>query len=315
MRFKKFAIGAGIGLAAVALAIGTPSASAAPPPPSDGGTVAPLIIGGGNATETYSFMVSLQTSAGHACGGSLITPQWVVTAKHCVGSLSRARIGTTTWNSGGTLVGIASQNNTDPGGRDIALVKLAQPVQQTPIAIAADAGATGTATRLIGWGQTCPTRGCGGAPTNLQQIDVKVLSSGCTDGFDPSKELCLGDRQGTGACYGDSGGPAVRSVGGRWELTGATSRAGQGQATCGQAPAIYMNVPAYKTWINQVTGGGTTPPPPGNCTGVPAWNASVLYYPGDRVSYSGRRWESTWYNRAQAPGSGPYAYWRDLGAC
>ncbi|GGS16907.1 trypsin-like serine protease [Actinokineospora fastidiosa] len=313
MRFGKIALG----LAVAATVVLGPPATAAPPP--DDGAVAPMIIGGRPASQVYSFMVSLQSSGGHTCGGSLITSQWVVTARHCVGSLVRARVGTTTWSSGGTLVGIASQHHTPSDGKDIALVKLAQPVTQAPIPISASAGPTGTVTRLIGWGQTCPTRGCGGPPSTLQEIDVKVLASGCTAGYDPAKELCLGDRQGTGACYGDSGGPAVRNVGGRWELTGATSRAGQGQPTCGQAPAIYMNVPAYKSWIDSVTG-GTTPPddppdPPEGCDGVPAWNAETLYSPGDEVSHNGHRWEATWYVRAWEPGNSAYAYWTDLGAC
>lgn len=316
MRFTTIALG--LAVAAATVTLGAPTASAAPPSTQD--TVAPMIIGGGPASQVYSFMVSLQSSSGHTCGGSLVTSQWVVTARHCVGGLTRARVGTTTWNSGGTLVGIASQNHTPADGRDIALVKLAQPVTQAPIPISASAGPTGTATRLIGWGQTCPTRGCGGAPTTLQQIDVKVLASGCTAGYDPARELCLGDRTGTGACYGDSGGPAVRQVGGRWELTGATSRAGQGQPTCGQAPAIYMNVPAYRTWIDQVTGGTGTPPdpdpdPPAGCDGVAAWDSQTLYNPGDQVSHNGHKWAATWYVRAWAPGEGPYQYWNDLGAC
>ncbi|MGW5050574.1 trypsin-like serine protease [Actinokineospora sp. NPDC004072] len=313
MRLGKIAVG----LAVAATVILGPPATAAPP--ASTGDVAPMIIGGRPASQVYSFMVSLQSSGGHTCGGSLITSQWVVTARHCVGGLVRARVGTTTWNSGGTLVSIASQNHTPSDGKDIALVKLAQPVTQAPIPISASSGGTGAATRLIGWGQTCPTRGCGGAPTNLQEIDVKVLASGCTAGFDPAKELCLGDRQGTGACYGDSGGPAVRNVGGRWELTGATSRAGQGQATCGQAPAIYMNVTAYKSWIDSVTGGSNPPggedPPGEGCDGIPAWDAATLYNPGDKVSYNGRSWEATWYVRSWAPGDGAYAYWKDLGPC
>jgi secreted trypsin-like serine protease len=41
----------------------------------------PYIVGGEDATEEYSFMASLQQQDGfHFCGGSLIDPEWVLTA-------------------------------------------------------------------------------------------------------------------------------------------------------------------------------------------------------------------------------------------
>lgn len=43
------------------------------------------IVGGSTADEDdYPWMVSLQQTWGHFCGGSLISSQWVLTAAHCV---------------------------------------------------------------------------------------------------------------------------------------------------------------------------------------------------------------------------------------
>lgn len=240
---------------AVAVALGMAfaslgSASAQP--------ITPFIVGGSNATQVYSFMVSLQnTSGGHFCGGSLIKANWVVTAKHCVQgrtpASTRARIGTTNRTSGGTLA-TASRIVVHPS-EDLALVQLSTSVTQTPAKISTTSGPNGTATRIIGWGQTCPSpNGCGAAPVTLQQLDTSIVAdSGCA-GIRASTEICTNNTDGTkGACYGDSGGPEIKSVGGVWELIGATSRSGGG-ATCATAPSIYVDVPSLRSWISTYAG-------------------------------------------------------------
>ncbi len=64
------------------------------------------------------------------------------------------------------------------------------------------------------------------------------------------------------------------------------------------------------TYTLTVTGGG------GGCAGVPAWNATTGYVPGDRVSHNGHLWNSTWYSTGAEPGApGSWAVWTDAGAC
>jgi secreted trypsin-like serine protease len=246
---------------AIAVAAGAqhataPAAPAAPAPTADG-EVSPMIVGGGNATQVYSWMVSLQSTSGsHFCGGTLIKANWVVTAKHCVQGSSassiQVRVGTTNRTSGGS-VARGSRIVTHPSA-DLALLQLATSVSQTPAPVAAASGPVGTATRIIGWGQTCPVRGGCGAPITLQELNTSIVSDSRCSGISGASEICTNNTDGNkGACYGDSGGPQVKSVNGRWELIGATSRSGGG-STCATAPSIYVDVPYFRSWISQYAG-------------------------------------------------------------
>jgi hypothetical protein len=253
----------------VAAALAAPAAWAVAGEPEP---VTPMIIGGVDATETYSFMAHLNADppgeGGWGCGAALIRPTWIVTARHCVtlendaavaGGDLTFRIATLQENSGGT-VARGKRVIRYEAGADTALVELTAPVTEKPINIAPGAP-VGSPLRIIGWG-CIKDPGCEG-PDVLQQLDTSVLADNTCGG--DVNSICVNNPEGwRGACYGDSGGPAVIRSGSGWVLAGNTS--GGTSAICGQGPSVYAELPNLRSWIESFAGpdgagngGGGTP--------------------------------------------------------
>ncbi|TCO45355.1 S1 family peptidase [Actinocrispum wychmicini] len=212
------------------------------------GTPGYAIIGGGTAQGDYPWAaVVLYSDGAQSCSGSLIAPQWVVTAKHCISAnvAARIRVGSKDYTTGGTLVGISRRVGSPTG--DVGLLKLATAVSYAPVRIADTSPATGTAIKLMGWGVVSEN---GDSPRLLKELNTKVINdSGCvSDDILGSKELCVKVTTRSTACYGDSGGPAL--VGST--LVGADSRGGD---ACGDSGGeIYGDLTTQRTWIRDTAG-------------------------------------------------------------
>ncbi|RAN96638.1 Snapalysin [Micromonospora noduli] len=210
--------------------------------------ISPLVVGGRPATENYPFMVYVS-----GCTGTLIKGNWAVTAKHC-STPSSVRVGSINRSSGGTVVRVTRAVNHP--SVDVKLLQLASSVTYAPAPIPSTSGAVGTATRIIGWGQTCAPRGCGSAPAVANELDTSIVADSRCSGINGPYEICTNNTNGnSGACYGDSGGPQVRRVNGVWNLIGATSRAGNNNSTCATGPSIYVDLPSIRPWISTQVGG------------------------------------------------------------
>jgi len=234
------------------------------------------IIGGTKVDSVkYPWMTALIYSGedaydGQFCGGSLIAPQWVVTAGHCVDSLSvgdlEVLIGQNQLTGSGGERIVVDQILPFPGYDssnqfgDIALLHLIEPSIQEPIGIVSRTDLPlfmpfETAT-IIGWGNMSSSGY--NYPDDLMEAEVMMLPFGFgefayDDDFIPPGMLVAGyPRGGIDTCDGDSGGPLVvySDSENDWLLVGITSW-GIGCAMP-RAPGVYTNVLIFSRWINRI---------------------------------------------------------------
>jgi secreted trypsin-like serine protease len=256
-----------LALALVAIGLVPTSAQAKPKGPS--GPVTPQIVGGTVATPgawPWQVRISRSGNTGIYCGGSLIHPQWVLTAAHCAqASLSGYTVvlgdhnrttseGTEQFRTVAQII-VHPSYNASTYNNDLALFKLSSAVTlnsrvQLVTLERSNTGLTaGVSTIVTGWGTTSSG---GSTSTTLRQVTVPIVSnttcnsSSSYAGDVTSNMLCAGSA-GKDSCQGDSGGPLLVASTNR--QAGIVSW-GQGCALANY-PGVYTRVPNYISWIQQ----------------------------------------------------------------
>uniref|UniRef100_A0A1I8NFF8 Peptidase S1 domain-containing protein n=1 Tax=Musca domestica TaxID=7370 RepID=A0A1I8NFF8_MUSDO len=229
------------------------------------------VNGGVTVTQIVPYQVSLQAYRRnrwhHFCGGSIITPDHVLTAAHCVDKMQPQEIhivaGTLTWAKGGDrhrAVSIRKHPQFSMSPKiinDVAILKVSPAFNLHKSTISTiHLGSTNRIgekvnVRITGWGSTSP-RPNTGLPEKLQELRYQTISnSECSRrGFKVTQnEICAMDVKGKGSCMGDSGGPLVTTRK-PTQLVGIVS---YGTVPCAQGiPDVYSRVSSFLPFINRV---------------------------------------------------------------
>ncbi|XP_024304737.1 ovochymase-1 isoform X7 [Homo sapiens] len=206
-----------------------------------------------NSTVTgHPWQVSLKSDEHHFCGGSLIQEDRVVTAAHCLDSLSEKQLKNITVTSGeyslfqkdkqeqnipvSKIITHPEYNSREYMSPDIALlylkhkVKFGNAVQPICLPDSDDKVEPGILCLSSGWGKISKTSEYSNV---LQEMELPIMDDRACNTVLKSMNLpplgrtmlCAGFPDwGMDACQGDSGGPLVcRRGGGIWILAGITS--------------------------------------------------------------------------------------------
>lgn len=207
------------------------------------------------------------------CGGTLIAPDTVITAAHCIDNaivrsdpgLVNIVAGASAYETGGerrtvrTII-VHPQWNRTSYDYDVAILKLASPVTKgRPIKLSSQSPAPGSRAWVSGWGAT--VEGGYGSP-DLMAVSVPVVSKAICNqkesygGTMTDRMLCAGEREGgKDSCQGDSGGPLVSGTYMQERLVGIVSW-GEGCARRLKY-GIYTDTAAISDWSASVIGGST----------------------------------------------------------
>ncbi|XP_072282764.1 transmembrane protease serine 4-like isoform X2 [Pyxicephalus adspersus] len=229
------------------------------------------IIGGQETSiENSPWQVSLQYMGQHSCGGSILTPRFILSAAHCFQKgqqqVDRWRVEsghsrlTYTFASQVDKIFIPTSYILDQKPNDIAILKLKSDLSFSagvePICLPGfDSNLQpGASLTVTGWGHT--VEGGGAVASTLQEVIISLIPNAVCNqeyfGQITENMMCAGQLSGgKDTCQGDSGGPLV-SLGpnSRIQQNGVVSW-GDG---CGRKNkvGVYTKVVPYLQWVTSI---------------------------------------------------------------
>ena len=196
----------------------------------------PQQIIGGSTVSSAPWIAAVLSNGSFTCSGTIISANYVLTARHCISGTMSVRVGSVNRSSGGVTRTVSSTTTRS----DLALMRLSSPVTTSYMPLSSAYPPVGSTNSIYGWGMTCYS-GCDASPV-LKTATVRVTSTNVTDAY--GGRAIRSTAISGNAWRGDSGGPQVYNG----------AQVGVASTADGTSTQNYGSVAYNRSWITQVAG-------------------------------------------------------------